>query len=281
MRFKKALTYTIPVLLFIILFSGSVRSDIYIPTSLEATYSTPVSAIETPPPETTTTTTASTTASVTTTSPTTVTTSPAATTPPTFNGQPSPRDAEYESQLAFVGDSVCMGLKVYGGLLSPDQVFAQGSVSARTIYDYTFSYKGQALSIIDCIRLSAPKYIYIWMGINDINITEADVYAKNLEALANNFLAVSPESKIAIVSMTPTTTSHRWQANGRINDYNAYVKNYFAGLDNTKFYYIDVHSALVNSAGALPDNLHSGDGLHLGTAAYQIVLGYISANKIK
>ena len=193
---------------------------------------------------------------------------------------PKARDYDYEKDLVFVGDSVCKGLRVYQNLLPDTQVFAEGSIGARSVLEYKFIINGGEYSAVEAIKARQPKYIYLWMGMNDLNITEKEIYADNLKNAADEFLSVSPFSKIIIVSITPTTADHVWQANDRINDYNKYVEKFVNELDDDRFSYLNIHDVLINDDGALPEEYQSGDGLHLAPFAYELVLGFVSANQV-
>lgn len=185
-------------------------------------------------------------------------------------------DKTYFEQCAFVGDSVCSGLRVYGGLLSAHDVFAAGSVGARNIHDFTFTVDDVEYTIEECIQNKQPMEIFLWMGLNDINMTWKETYFENLKKLADELLAISPDSKINIMGMTPTTEWHTWGANDRIKDYNEYVRQM---CEENGITYIETWEAVAPGLESLPDECQSGDGLHLSPYAYQLVLGYITEFK--
>lgn len=224
-----------------------------------------------------TTTTEPTTVSTTTTVPTTTTTEETTvTTVPFVPSGTREYNLDYLTQCAFVGDSVCMGLRVYGGFLSEREVFAQGSVGARNIHTFTFTVDGEEIDIVSCIEQKQPQEVFLWMGLNDINMTTKNMFADNLTKLADDVLSVSPDTKINIIGMTPTTTWHTWGANDRIADYN---ENTRLLCEEKGYTYIDAWQAVAPDLEALPDECQSGDGLHLSPLAYQLVLGYICEMK--
>ena len=193
---------------------------------------------------------------------------------------PTDFDREYLDQCVFVGDSVCSGLRVYSGLLDADQVFAAGNLGARSLHDYTVTYKGEELPIMDAIAKRQPKYVYLWMGLNDINMTTKEQYAENLYNIAIEAMNASPYSYVCILSMTPTSIDHPWKANDRIKEYNEEVRKMCEENEDKHIYFLNVWDAVVNTSGYLPDECNGGDGLHLSPYAYQLVLGYVSANQI-
>lgn len=222
-----------------------------------------------------TTTVATTTTAITTTTPPQTTVAPPPPTP-VAKGQ---RDAEYEKRMVFIGDSICSGLKVYPKLLNPNQTFAEKNVAVYSINNYNFTYNNASYKIVNLIGTVKPEIIYIWMGINDIRVTSKEAYAKNLDTLAINLLAVSPQSKIKILSISPTTAAHPWKANQQIKDYNKFVADYFKNANRSNVSYLDINTPLCDATGFLQPAYNGGDGLHLSAKAYAFLLAYISDNR--
>lgn len=205
--------------------------------------------------------------------------------------EPGQRDYEYEKDIVFVGDSLCKGLRVYPGYLDETQVFAEGSVASWNFFDYKFVINGGEYTGVEAIKRCQPKYIYIWLGMNDARWTSKEAYVTNLKKISDAFLEVSPHSKIIIVSITPVCSFHKWYddyANGvtkedpnvQINELNEYTQEYFEGLDDT-YSYLNIHDLLVDSEGYLNEEYHSGDGLHINPKAYDIIMGAIAQNKVQ
>ena len=199
---------------------------------------------------------------------------------------PQPRElldvdySEYFSESLFVGDSICSGLKIYNGLLKTENVAARINVSTWGLHKYTFQYKTNSADELDAhsiVELYQPKDIYIWMGMNDLYVVSKEKYAKNMCDLAQEFLKLSNESRIHIVSISPMCSWHNWNVeldgNNVVNEFNAYCEEYCS----TKPYidYINIHDALLNKYGALDDNNTGGEGIHLSASAYKIVLDEI------
>lgn len=206
--------------------------------------------------------------------------------------EPGERDSEYEKDIVFVGDSICKGLRAYSGLLKETQVFAEGSVASWSFYDYKFTINGGQYSGVEAIKRCQPKYIYVWIGMNDARYTNKDTYTQNLKKITDDFLKVSPHTKIVIVSITPICSFHKWYedyANGvtkddpnvRINNLNQYTQKYFEGLNDDTYSYLNVHDLLIDENGYLKEEYHSGDGLHLKPNAYNIILGAIAQNEVR
>jgi len=186
-------------------------------------------------------------------------------------------DRDFMENTIFVGDSVCRALYVYNDLLTTKQVAATGGGAARNIYDYTFKMEDNEFTLQQAAEYYKPDIFFLWMGINDINMTEKDVYAENLKNIAEDMLSLSPESKVVILSMSPTADYHEWNANERIREYNAAAREMCESIDGEEIYYLDIQDILSDEEGYLLPECDSGDGMHLSQMAYIRLLSYITA----
>ncbi len=187
---------------------------------------------------------------------------------------------DFFSDSLFVGDSICSGLKVYGGLLDTEHVAARGNVASRSIDNYTFQYKNNStaeMSALKIVEYYQPEDIFIWMGMNDLLCISDEKFTENMKNIAADYLEVSPDSRIHIVSMSPMASTHKWNinndGNNKINTYNKKMKEI---CDNTDYIdFINIHDCLTNSSGYLASENDGGDGIHLSAAAYEKVLNEI------
>ncbi|MCX4255395.1 MAG: GDSL-type esterase/lipase family protein [Oscillospiraceae bacterium] len=183
---------------------------------------------------------------------------------------------EFMEDTLFVGDSVCRALYVYNDLLTTKQVAATGGGAARNIYDYTFKMEDNEFTLREAAEYYKPRVFFLWMGINDINMTEKDVYANNLKAIAEDMLSISTDSKVVILSMSPTADYHEWNANERMREYNAAAKEMCEAIEGEEIYYLDIQDILSDEDGYLLPECDSGDGMHLSQMAYTRLLSYIT-----
>ena len=127
---------------------------------------------------------------------------------------------------------------------------------------------------------------------NDARWTSKEAYVNNLKKISDAFLEVSPHSRIIIVSITPICSFHKWyeeyadgvtkeDPNVMINELNQYTKEYFEGLNDDTYSYLNIHDLLVDDEGYLIEDYHSGDGLHLNPKAYNIILAAVAQHEVK
>lgn len=181
--------------------------------------------------------------------------------------EPLPSNADDTfARTVFVGDSICSGFRVYG-VMPANNCLAVGNVGARSIFDYTFAVNGVEYDLITAIKLVDPAFVVFSMGMNDINITSAEQYCANYDNILSQVHAAVPNAKLFVASITPTYNAPSF-TNSRIDSFNAAISAHLAG---TGYYYIDVNSVLKDSAtNSLVSTYHSGDGIHLSPAAYEI-----------
>lgn len=183
-------------------------------------------------------------------------------------------DASFYANSLFYGDSICRALSVYNNLIDPERVAAAGGVGARNIDEFTFLLNDIEYNVSSCAKDFKPDKAFVWLGINDINMTEKDEFVKNMEHVCTEIHDASPDSDIIIIGMTPTTRNHKWGANSVITDYNAATSE-FAENTDLPVTYIDVTSAVSDDEGYLTKECDGGDGLHLTELALQKILSKI------
>lgn len=183
-------------------------------------------------------------------------------------------DPAFYSNCIFFGDSICRALSVYSDLIDPERVAAAGGCAARNIHDFTFKLNDIDYDLSSAAESFQPDMAFLWMGMNDINMTDKTVYAQNLLQITREINDVSPDSKVIIIGMSPTSADHEWGANPRIKEYNAAAEEMTESTD-LPLYYIDIWDVLSDSRGYLRPEFDGGDGMHLSQRAYYRVLSKI------
>ncbi|MGN0695385.1 MAG: SGNH/GDSL hydrolase family protein [Oscillospiraceae bacterium] len=184
-------------------------------------------------------------------------------------------DPAFYDDCLFFGDSICRALSVYNDLVDPERVAAVGGGAARNLNDFTFKLHDIDYTVITAAEAYQPDIAFLWMGVNDINMTDKETYAANLEGLAREINEVSPESRIVIIGMTPTAAYHEWDANSTIIEYNAAAEE-MTSSSELPLYYIDVGDVLSDENGYLLTECDGGDGMHLTQLAYYRILSRIN-----
>ncbi|MGN0692346.1 MAG: SGNH/GDSL hydrolase family protein [Oscillospiraceae bacterium] len=193
----------------------------------------------------------------------------------TGDGPSTEWDPAFYDDCLFFGDSICRALSVYNDLVDPERVAAVGGGAARNLNDFTFKLHDIDYTVTTAAEAYQPDMAFLWMGVNDINITDKETYTANLEGLAREINEVSPESRIIIIGMTPTASYHEWGANATIIEYNAAAEE-MVSSSQLPMYYIDVGDVVSDENGYLLTECDGGDGMHLTQLAYYRILSKIN-----
>lgn len=179
----------------------------------------------------------------------------------------------YQSQLVVIGDSIASGFSVYNRLPA-ERVLAQGCVAARSIHDYYYTVNGMNLDAIAATGVLKPKYVFMSMGMNDINMTTSQQYVENYTQNINDILAVSPESEIVVMSITPIASTTTFSTNSAIDSYNSALAAMVQSMSSQgiRIHYLDAAAALKDQYNCLGYSYSGGDGIHLAPAAYDVLL---------
>ncbi len=186
-------------------------------------------------------------------------------------------DASYFNDAAFVGDSLTQGLQLYDIL--DTNVIANRGINLESIYkaDKIRVAEGYTSVFAELERIQ-PAKIYVLLGMNDIAWrTEKDfirLYGDLIDKVQDEF----PTAELYIQSIFPVTNWYALEDNGIDNEKVVTYNQSLMELCVKKgCHYLDVHSALANENGVLPDKA-SPDGIHLNAPYYQDWFTYLKTH---
>ncbi|WP_044974019.1 SGNH/GDSL hydrolase family protein [Ruminococcus sp. HUN007] len=183
---------------------------------------------------------------------------------------------KYLDDVTVIGDSICKGYSVYGRL-KEDNVLAVGSIGVRNVLESSFTYQGYELGITDILQRKKPKYIFVSLGMNDINIRTAEQYSEDYKKFINEIRNASPESVVIACAITPVSRQTTFTKNETIDQYNEALRKLVFDLKDDKVFYVNAARYLKGSDNYLIQDFSSGDGIHLAAEAYDHLLTYMLA----
>lgn len=168
----------------------------------------------------------------------------------------------------FVGDSICSGFSSYG--LTPwKNSYAAGSVGTRNFFESEIKYFGEVKSYKDVLAEKQPQRIFLWMGMNDVNVITSVEYAKNYKEIIDYSLENS-DAEVCVLAMTPVNSD--FTPNKRIESFNEAVKNMISTDYTERVRFIDFAYVVTDSNGELCANYDAGDGVHLAPDVYYLAM---------
>lgn len=179
-----------------------------------------------------------------------------------------PVEDSYFEDAAFFGNSLMVGLKLYGGLEAGDFI-AGTSANVVNVGQMAPEGTGESRSMLDALCAKPYGKIYLHLGINEIGF-DTDYFAQLYGQLVDRIRESQPDAAIVITSLTPVTAAKSAQgetfSQTRVLRYNEALHQLAA---DKGCYYLDLIPALAGPDGFLPGSA-STDGVHLTPEMYQV-----------
>lgn len=173
----------------------------------------------------------------------------------------------------FVGDSITNGF-IWCGALNPRNVYATPSVGARNMLTFDMTYRDKPAKFIPVLNKTKPKYVFLWMGMNDVNLTSAADYCKNYKKIIDTALANST-ADVYVCAMSPISNP-KYSELSKPGEFNTAIHKFILKNYTQRVYYIDFVEPIKNSSGVLANEFDSGDGVHPSNKAYYVALHEIN-----
>lgn len=186
----------------------------------------------------------------------------------------------YFNDTVFVGDSIMLGFRNYcmkqkDSFLNNIQFLAAGSFSVtNALWDVTEKsvhpvYKGQKRQIWESISMMNAKKVFLFFGMNDLNISGLEGTCEKYKELINRIEEKSPDVEIHIISMTYTLkgAGKGKLKNNTIREFNELLK---AMASENGWGFMDMATPLSDENGDLAAAYCSDGFVHQSRAAYDV-----------
>ena len=181
----------------------------------------------------------------------------------------------YQDRVVIAGDSVAYGFCSYG-YIPYEHNIAKGSTALRHYDDtslFMFDPTGTPLSFMDAIAAVKPSLLYISMGMNDVNIIDADKYVERYKDLISKVKQRVPDCIIVTAAITPITQASTFTKIENIRTFNEKLKATVEELNNPDVVFFDAYNAIVGPDGYyIPNEYSPKDGVHVAGSCYQTLL---------
>jgi lysophospholipase L1-like esterase len=195
---------------------------------------------------------------------------------------------DYIDSIIFLGDSTTYGMKYYGVLKDgkdTKQVWtpANGTLtlSYQSFVKIVYPDDGTEMTIRDAVKAKKPAMMIITLGVNGVSFMDKDYFISEYTSLVKDIMDLSPDTKIILQSIFPVASNYDKLDtinNKKIAEANLWVQQVAA---DTGARYLDTQSVLTGSDGFLNEDYSNGDGLHLDTDGFNMVLDYIRTHGYK
>lgn len=198
---------------------------------------------------------------------------------------------EYIDSFIFIGESTTYHMKsrgVLSGGTDTKQVWApsNGTINLDLTIDtlkIVYPETGEQITISQAAERKKPEYVLLTFGLNGAvqNVKKgAEYYKSCYSKLTDAILSSSPHTKIIIQAGYPVASNmdmSRYSVdlrglNSCIDTVNCWAYEF---ASERGFAFLDTGSVLKNENNELKYEYQCGDGYHLTTEAYRVILQYI------
>lgn len=185
-----------------------------------------------------------------------------------------PKDEEkLTEESLFVGDSICSGFWACG-MISGKNIYATGAVGARNLLEYEMYYRNQPAKFVPVLKKTQPKNVFLWMGMNDVNLTSAEEFCENYKTIIDLALE-NTNADVYVCAISPIRNLEFTKLE-YIDEFNDAISAFIEAKYKERVYFIDFTAPLKTDAGTLDEQYDGGDGIHLSTRAYYIAIHEIN-----
>lgn len=188
------------------------------------------------------------------------------------------KGADYWEDCALVGDLTMLKIADTDTENIPKRnVFSASNINIENINNTKISYDGGNDTVINLLKGSDFKNIYIMLGSVGIETLSTEKMLESYTTFLQEVKKAMPNAKIYIMSIPPVTeVKEQMQTNSvsnlKIDQYNSELLR----LANSEaVYFVDVNTTLKGNNGKLPDAFTESDNLTLKTSTYKVIHDYM------
>ena len=180
------------------------------------------------------------------------------------NNSPNNSNTQFNSSVAFIGDSRTQGFIMYNGLKDVQDYSCIGlMVDTAVTKKCVKTSNGEKITLLQDMANKNIETVYIMLGVNELGWSYPQVFKTKYGELIDEIRKIKPNCKIYVQSIIPMTKSKsetdRIFNNKNVNTFNNLIQELAKEKNVT---YLDVKSALVDANGYLPEEA-SSDGVHV------------------
>lgn len=184
----------------------------------------------------------------------------------------------YLDRIVVAGDSIANGWQYYGIVPQQRSIARDGLSTAGFSLWNEFDTFGSPQNMTEALKQANPTLLYICLGMNDVGQIDSDTYASQYKDLINKIRRTVPDCLIVVQSITPVASTNEYKkvTNSAIKEYNTKLRQMVVSLNREDVIYFNAYNSLLGDNGKMDLKYDAGDGLHINTEAYKILLEDLS-----
>ncbi len=189
-------------------------------------------------------------------------------------------DNDYFDDAVFIGDSRTEGMILNTGLSNAISYVNKGLMVDTVFTEPVINKEGEKLSVMDALRQTDFRKVYIMLGINETGWAHSDIFVERYCEIIDEIKNINPQAVIYVQEILPVTDdvskTHSYINNKKINEYNTLIRKM---AEDKHIYFIDVANAVSDENGCLPVDA-AVDGIHLNKNYCEKWLEYLKTHTV-
>lgn len=186
-------------------------------------------------------------------------------------------DQDFFADSCFIGNSFVDSMEIYE-LIDGADYFGKVGISVNQAD--TVSMDNSSVALIDELNTNKNyERIFMMFGENELGWSNMDKFVSEYKSVVKTAKKYQPDAKIYLLSVPPVSAEVDEKDENGINNENIVKINKLIKqvAADSKVFYCDIYSAVVNSKNQLPDSAAT-DGIHFDRSYYEKCLVYIQKN---
>ena len=183
----------------------------------------------------------------------------------------SPNSELYRSRLAVFGDSIAYGFNAFGYIPAEHNLAAE-SMAVWNMNSFAFDMGGGSMSPADAAQYTSAQIMFVMIGMNDVAAADPSGFCASYASLIGDLHSRLPDTVIIASAITPVSADCYYTSNDQIAAYNSAIQEAVSYVSSDRVLYFDSNSLLRDAWGVLDASYGGGDGIHLGSGAYSVML---------
>lgn len=193
---------------------------------------------------------------------------------------------DYINKIVFVGDSTTYGMKAYGVLAdgkNTDKVWTpkSGTLAMWNLLSENIVYTdGTEYTIPTAAQYAKPEIMLFTLGVNGVSSLSESQFKSYYSELIDAVKEASPDTVIILQSIHPVCSDYQHVASismEKINTANYWIAALACEKD---VYYLNTISVLTAEDGYMNYPYSNGDGIHLSSEGFGVILDYIKTHSV-
>lgn len=190
--------------------------------------------------------------------------------------QSQPGQADDFSNSLFFGNSITEGVGRFGIVPGATVYAKNGLMVSNALTEPIVPQQNGHITAAQALEQRSFDKIYLMFGMNELGWDNEQIFIQRYSQLVDQVWQLQPEAVVYVQSILPVTAEKSaddtYFTNERVEYFNQLLRQMCA---EKHALFLDIHAALADETGALPQDAAGPDGIHIKKSAYTLWYDYV------